>query len=57
MRDEQLNTALRRAVRRAVGSAFAVENLLDYERDVEVTAGVPIDKILKMHTIDLFDTL
>ena len=53
MRDEQLNTALRRAV----GSAFAVENLLDYERDVEATAGVPIDKILKMHTIDLFDTL
>jgi hypothetical protein len=53
VRDEQLNTA----PKRAIGSAFAVENLLDYEHDVEVTAGVSIDKILKMHTIDLFDTL
>ena len=53
MYGEKLNTALRRAV----GSAFAAKNLLDYAYDVEVTAGVLIDKILKMHTIDIFDTL
>ena len=51
--DEQLITALRRAI----GSAFAVKNLLDYEHDVEVTAAVLIEKILKCRNVDLFDTL
>ena len=53
MQDEQLITALRRAI----GSAFAVKNLLDYEHDVEVTAAVLMAKILDRRTIDLFDTL
>jgi cytochrome P450 len=53
MQDEQMIAALRRAV----GSAFAVKNLLDYEQDVEVTAGILVEKILKIRTIDLFDTL
>jgi cytochrome P450 len=34
-----------------------VKNLLDYEHDVEVTAAVLTDKILKIRTVDLFDTL
>jgi cytochrome P450 len=53
MQDEQLVTALRRAV----GSAFAVKNLLDYEHNVEVTAAILIEKILQARTVDLFDTL
>ena len=53
MQDEQLISGLRRAV----GGAFAVKNLLDYEHDVDVTAAVLIEKILKSRTIDLFDTI
>ena len=53
MQDEQLISGLRRAV----GGAFAVKNLLDYEHDVDVTAAVLIEKILKSRTIDVFDTI
>src|SRR5580698_10208819 len=53
MQDEKMVTALRRAI----GSAFAVKHILDYENDVEVTSTILMEKIRTSRTVDLFNTL
>lgn len=53
MQDEKMVAALRRAI----GSAFAVQHILDYENDVEITSAILMEKIRTSRTVDLFDTL
>jgi hypothetical protein len=53
MQDEKMVTTLRRAI----GSAFAVKHILDYENDVEITSTILMEKIRTSRTVDLFDTL
>ena len=53
MQDEHLISALRRAV----GSAFAVSNLLDYEEDVEITTAALIDRMARDRKFELWNTM
>jgi cytochrome P450 len=53
MQDEDKNTALKRGV----GGAFAVKNLLDYERDLDRTVDELTQRILENPTFDLFEVL
>lgn len=45
------------ALRRAVGSAFATKNVLDYESDVDYTAGVLIGTLREVRTVEVFGTM
>ena len=50
MQDEHLISALRRAI----GSSFAVSNLLDYEEDVDITATALIDRMSTERNFELW---
>lgn len=53
MDDEKMVSALKRAV----GAAFSIKNVLNYEEEVEKTAAVLIAKAMEHRSIDLFQTL
>ncbi|KIX02762.1 uncharacterized protein Z518_08704 [Rhinocladiella mackenziei CBS 650.93] len=45
------------ALKRAVGSAFATKNLLNYESDVDYTADTLVQAIRKRGTVDVLNTM
>jgi cytochrome P450 len=45
------------ALKRAVGSAFATKNLLDYEPDVDYTANILVETLRRRRTVDVFSTM